>query len=382
MKILSIGFIITSLVLIVFSYCFVDLNLFLLDRQIYQSFQTTLQSLLQNNRFMFGIIYVSIIISLFILYLRVLYLSYTKRISIKEIRTLLLIVVFFLLIAFPAFSYDIFNYIATAKVTFFWKENPWITMPIDIPNEPALAYTRAANKVALYGPTWILLTAIPHFLGLNNVWLTIISFKGLVTICYLLFILLLYKKTNNVFQVSVFAFNPLILVEVIVGGHNDITMMLFAVWGFFIFKEQKKIYKLMGILVWLLSVFVKGATVAMIPIFFIKRDMKQLFFIGFFCMFFAFLLTPLREEMYPWYAVWFLTMLSFLPYKEYKILYEYSIAFSFGLILRHSPYIFMGYYEGYGPILRVISMITPVAILFTYKNWNYFFRKHMKEMRA
>lgn len=382
MKILWIGFIITSLVLIVFSYCFVDLNLFLFDGPTYQSFQTTLQSLLQNNRFIFGIVYMSIIGSLFILYLRVLYLTYTKHIRINEIRKLFVIVVFLLLIAFPAFSYDIFNYIATAKVTYYWKENPWITMPIDIPNEPALAYTRAANKVALYGPTWIFLTAIPHFLGLNNVWLTIILFKALVTICYLFFVYLIYKKTNNIFQVSVFAFNPLMLLEIIVNGHNDIAMMVFALWGFFMFKEKTKINKLLGIFAWFLSIFVKGATVAMIPIFFIRRDMKQLFFIGFFCMFIVFLLTPFREEMYPWYAVWFLAFLSFLPYKEYKILYEYSIAFSLGLILRHTPYIFMGYYEGYGPILRIVSMIAPVAILFIYKNWNYFFRKQIKEMRA
>ena len=38
-------------------------------------------------------------------------------------------------------------------------------MPIEIPNEPYLAFTRAANKTALYGPVWILLTAIPHLLG-------------------------------------------------------------------------------------------------------------------------------------------------------------------------------------------------------------------------
>lgn len=379
MKLLWIGYILISLILIIFSYCFVDLNLLLLEGQTYQSIQSTFQSFLHNNRFVFGIVYIFIVISLFLLYTRVLYLTYTKRLSGKQLRNLLLTVVVLLLITFPAFSYDIFNYIATAKVTYVWKENPWITMPIDIPNEPALAYTRAANKVALYGPTWIMLTALPHFLGFNNVWLTIIFFKGFIALFYLAFLFLLHKKTKNLFQVSVFAFNPLILLEVIVGGHNDITMMLFALWGFFMFKEKKKIYKFIGILLWFLSIFVKGATLVLIPIFFIKKDIRKLLFIGLLCMFVVFLLTPFREEMYPWYAVWFLTILSFLPYKDYKTIYEYAIALSVGLIFRHAPYIFMGYYEGYGPQLRIVSMIAPVALLFIYKSWGYFYLNRMKE---
>ncbi|MBI5620716.1 hypothetical protein HY949_02985, partial [Candidatus Gottesmanbacteria bacterium] len=64
--------------------------------------------------------------------------------------------------AYPALSNDIFNYIATAKVTFLYRENPYIVMPIDIPNDASFTSLHAANKVALYGPVWIALTAIPH----------------------------------------------------------------------------------------------------------------------------------------------------------------------------------------------------------------------------
>src|SRR5581483_4454944 len=83
-----------------------------------------------------------------------------------------------LLLAYPTMlSFDIFNYIATAKVLFHYHENPYIIMPMEFIGDPLLHYTRAANKVALYAPFWIFITGSPYVLGFKNIFLILFNFK-------------------------------------------------------------------------------------------------------------------------------------------------------------------------------------------------------------
>jgi hypothetical protein len=222
-----------------------------------------------------------------------------------------------------------------------------------------LAYTRAANKVALYGPTWIALTFFPHIVANGNVFLSILTFKLLIYLCFILFLILVYRTTKNLWQTSFFAFNPLVLMEVVLGGHNDITMMLLALAGIVSFLSKRK----WGFFIWFLSIFVKGATIVLLPLFFLNRfGREKVFFIGYWLMFAVFLITPFREEMYPWYAVWWLSFVVFLPLEKYRLLYLFSAFFSFGLIFRHLPYVMMGYYEGPGPLLRIGLTILPLFV--------------------
>jgi hypothetical protein len=349
--------------LVVFSYGFVDLNLVLSQSAFVTNLLTSLREYLLHNRVLAAVIYVSLILSFYLLYQRILRAITHKLWNWQQILPVLLGIVILLLTAFPAFSYDIFNYMLTARVTFHWKENPWITMPIEIANEPALAYTRAANKTALYGPSWIIVSALPSLLGHGDPWLTIILFKLLVTSCYGLFLWLIYRQTRSLWQTMFFAFNPLILMEVIVSGHNDILMILLAISSILLFSRARRVTKFIGLGLWLASIFVKGATVVMLPLFVVpKMSIEKLCLAGYWLMFAVFLLTPLREEMYPWYAVWWLGFLVFLPLKKYHLLYAFSSVFSLGLILRHAPYILMGYYEGIGPALRLTLMLLPVVI--------------------
>lgn len=363
MLLLGLGYFLSLSVLLIYSYGFVDSNLSLSTIPVYEVIQSVLRQFILENRSVSTIVYISIIVVLFFLYITLLRFLKNNIIGIAQVKKLLIITTIFLLNSFPAFSYDLFNYIATAKVTYTWKENPWIVMPIDIPNEPGLAYTRAANKVALYGPTWILLTFFPHTAGMGNIWLTILTFKMLTGIFYGILIILIYKITKSIWQTAYFAFNPLILLEVVLGGHNDIVMLVFAISALILWKKQLMISKVVAIGFWLSSVFVKGATVVLLPLFFLKQQGREhMFLLGYWLMAGVFLLTPIREELYPWYAVWFLSFAVLLPIKKYKLLYDFSLYLSFGLLLRHAPYIYMGYYEAPGPLLRVAATCIPILL--------------------
>jgi hypothetical protein len=278
-------------------------------------------------------------------------------------------------LSFPAFTYDIFNYMMTAKVTYTYHENPYIVMPIEIPNEPYLAFTRAANKLALYGPVWIAITAIPHYLGGGNIWRTILAFKFMNVVVYLLMTYLIYRVTRSVKNVLFFAFNPLVLIETLVSGHNDIYMILLALLGLVLWQKRGLKNKVFGFLTLFASWWIKGATVVIAPLlFFRKLSFEKTIVITYWLLAAVFFIaTPLREELYPWYAVWLVTTAALLPLKRHPFFVGFTIVLTFALELRQMPYIWMGYYEGPGPLLRLLVTVVPVAVyLLVYGARKYF----------
>lgn len=350
MKSLSVCYILVSLFFVGFSYLFIDPNLHILPYQsnVPMGGTTTL---------VVGVL----IVFLFILFCRVLTGKFRNPIP------LIGIVASILLFSYPLFSYDIFNYILTAKVTYVWRENPYLVMPIEIPNDPNLLFTRAANKLALYGPTWIGATFFPSLVGFGNVWVSIIAFKVLVGAWYGFFLWMIYRVTRSKWNVIFFALNPLVLSEVLINGHNDITMMVLAIGSLLLWRNDQVKSRILGVLCFVASIFVKGATLVLVPLFFVRWPMEKMWRIGFLLMFGVFLLTPIREELYPWYAIWFLSFAALLPPQKAIFIHGFSIALSLGLLLRHLPYIATREYGGTGPLWRTILTVVPVTMYFAWK---------------
>lgn len=344
----------------IFSYVFVDSNLAYL-KNFHSDFSF-------SNRLLTTIFYVSSVIIFFIFYAFFIYLGVKKKINLKELFMLLGMTVIILFFSYPAMlSYDIFNYLATSKVLFFYRENPYIIMPIEFLGDPLLAFTHAANKTALYGPFWVLLTGVPYSLGFGNFIITLFSFKIFIVIFYLFTNLLIWKITKSIFSVILFSLNPLIIIETLVSGHNDIVMIFLTFLSFFLLM-QKKIF--LGILFFILSVLIKYATVFLFPIFLyviwklIKNkviDWTKVYFSSSLLMLIAFFLSPIREEIYPWYAIWFLSFSFLIPSKE--ILIYISEAFSFGLLFRYVPFMLSGTHAGLTPFIKsVITFLPPFLV--------------------
>jgi hypothetical protein len=363
MNIFWMGYWLILMVLSIFSYGFIDLNLQLSKNPIFLKLQAPLSYLVFHLRPVTAGVFMVLLISLFCYYIFFLIRGERFFPHWNVLRKYLLGICFILVLAFPAFTYDIFNYITTAKVTFYHQENPYVVMPIEIPNEPYLAFTRAANKYALYGPVWILLTGLPHVLGVGNIWLTIIAFKGFMALGYLAFCYFIFRVTRSIKNVLFFALNPLVVIEVLVSGHNDIYMMLFALCGLYMWKKSD-VHRWWGAVSFLASWFIKGATLVLSPLFlFPKMSFEKSLYIAYWLLFAIFIIVaPLREELYPWYAVWIIAVLSLLPLKSYTFMVHFTIVLSLALELRHIPYMWMGYYGGPGPALRIALTVVPVFI--------------------
>jgi len=350
-------------ILTVFSYAFLDPNITAL-KKLFIDFAF-------DQRVFTTIFYISLVVIFFIFYGIFLWLGIRKKIHAKDVIRLTAITVIVLFFSYPVMlSYDILNYIATSKVLFFYQENPYVIMPIEIAGDSLFSFMHAANKVALYGPFWVLITGIPHFLGFGNLLLTLYSFKIFIAIFYLGTAFIIWKISKNIIPVILFSLNPLIAIETLVSGHNDIVMIFLALFSFFLLTK-KKVF--IAVLFFILSIFIKYSTILLIPVFLyalwkiVKKkeiNWKTIFYFSAFCMLAGFLLSPLREEIYSWYAIWFLPFVFLIPDK--KILLYVSVSLSFGLLFRHVPYMFSGTHAGLTPLFKSIVTFVPASLVLLY----------------
>jgi hypothetical protein len=264
-----------------------------------------------------------------------------------------IIVVWF---SFPGMlSFDIFAYITTAKILFFYKENPYIVLPMDFIGEQYLQFTRAINITSLYGPVWILLTGIPFILGIGIFPLILYSFKLLVLIFFLGVLWVMGKLTTRRSTVFLFALQPLVLIETLTSGHNDIAMMFFALVCFYFLKKKNIV---LAILFILLSILTKYVTILLLPVVLIvifriiaKKTInwEKMYLICAAAMGIIFLFSFVREEIYPWYALWFLPFVYLTERKRYIL----SVTIlSLGLMLRYTPYLYLNTYTDFSAVIK------------------------------
>jgi hypothetical protein len=356
-KIPVLLFVICCLVLVAFSYGFVDYNFPLTIFRPYQHF-------FFKHRFLATLTFVTIVVVLFGLYFYCLQRAAKNQLTGQQTWRLIGLVVTLLFFAWPAFSYDIFNYIATARVTYFYKENPYLVMPIEFQGEPMLKFMHAANKTALYGPTWILMTFIPHTLGQQNLLLTIYTFKLFIILFYLLVSWLVWRLSRrSVRSLTFFALNPLVIIETLVSAHNDVVMMSLVMISLYWFFQRRRILSWLALL---FSTGIKFATVVLWPLWLFAGRLSRERFISLaaWLLFAVFLLSPLREEMYPWYFIWIIALAALVP--KSKMLYWLTLSFSFGLLLRYTPWFATRRWDGITPVIKQIVTFTPPVIVFVF----------------
>lgn len=198
---------------------------------------------------------------------------------------------------------------------------------------------------------------------------------------YLAFAYFVLRVTKSYANVIFFLFNPLVLIEVLVSGHNDIYMVFPALAGLYLWQSTVLRNKAAGALIFFCSWWVKGATVALAPLLFLKKapweTMIQYTYWLFLMVFL--IIAPLREELYPWYAVWIIMVASLLPLNKHPFITGLTVVSSLSLELRHLPYLWMGYYEGSGPAIRAaVSLLPPMLFIVWYV---VFLRNHIHEKK-
>lgn len=353
--------IIIYVLLAVFSYSFVDLNLTLSQNETTLRFVKSVQNLGYYNRPLSSLIYTLFIITAFSFFIYNLYLISKQKLSAKYVFLLSFANFFILVLAYPFLSSDIFNYMFDAKIITEYGSNPYTHRPLDFPQDEWLRFMRWVHRYSPYGPLWLGFSTIPYVLGFGKFITTLLSFKVFIGVFHLFNTLVIYKisesinKNKAAFATALYALNPLFLIEGIANSHNDVVLATMLILPIYFLVKNKSIFAYLSIFA---GVFIKYIPLLILPWIILASFSKKAVNLNkivyfnlitmtvFTVLFSSFRITvPIvssgatQVQFQPWYLFWtlpFISLIGKLP------LITASIALSFGASLRYLPFIYYG----------------------------------------
>lgn len=357
-KLLACGYFLTAIALFLYSYTQVDLNLTLTQVGIWQSFQKMFQNIGYYYRPISLNIYLTILFILYLLYAVLLVLLHKNLINKKQLCLLICMVTSILVFSYPAFSYDIFNYMFTAKTVLIYHKNPYVIIPLQFSGiDPYLNFMRWTHLPSAYTPLWIAITLPAYIFGFGNFLISLFNIKIIIAIFYLFTSWFIYKILKKIDEqkalvgVGIFALNPLNLIETLISGHNDVVMMAIAIFSVFLYMQKKN---LLAYFILVISIGIKLMTLFLFPAALLGWRRGQMLI----TMIIGFILVLLVREPLPWYFVWLLPFVALLPRKKYVTIF--AAIFSLGLALRYAPFIYYGHWNS--PVTNIIFQINLASI--------------------
>jgi hypothetical protein len=171
---------------------------------------------------------------------------------------------------YPMGALDFFNYLAELKLAFHWHQNPYLTTlaPYTSLDDPFVRRAFMTDVRLFYGPAWLLTSWLP---GALVGWDAIVEAMR----AYKLFNALLLLATAigiaavqatwpaRLATALLFLANPLVILEGVANGHNDVLMTAYLIAACVALKQRSP---LAGPLL-ALSALVKAYCVALLPIF-------------------------------------------------------------------------------------------------------------------
>jgi hypothetical protein len=202
---------------------------------------------------------------------------------------------------YPITAIDLFNYVVRGRVWAVYGESPMLSSPAKFPQDPYLAFAgELGEKVSGYGPLWEIIVQVPLWFGATDMVPGSISLKLVMLFSYLVCAVLIgwfavphitspltlnpTKTTSNLpthraakpvlqpsnptsaslIALTFFAWNPLILMQGLGNGHNDIVFMALMVLGIALW--QRELWWATA-LVLTLAALTKISALLMIPLF-------------------------------------------------------------------------------------------------------------------
>lgn len=375
-----------------YSFTQVDLNLTLTRISFWFAVQDYFQHIGYYQRMLSTGLYIALLSGMFIMYGVFLRRAYLGSLGVSGVWRLLGLTAGILLFSYPAFSYDLFNYLFDARIFTFHGENPYLHKALDYPDDPWTHFMRWTHRTYPYGPLWLFLTVPLSYLGFQKFVVTLYLFKFLMGASYVMSVVFLYKilrvlrdlrgmKENEMIaSTALFALNPLVIIESLVSAHNDIVMVAFTLASFY-FLFVKKYWASALLLV--ASIAIKFATVFLIPLYvwwYIhnrsnKADtpayVKRFLYFSLVLMCGAIVAATVRTQFQPWYLLYVIPF-AVLAGVRYSIVIPIIILSLAGL-LQYVPYLFRGNWDAPVPAIlngiMIGGMVMTVAVTLMYKTY-------------
>src|SRR6266566_7243683 len=181
-------------------------------------------------------------------------------------------------------SHDIFVYASYSRMMTTYHSNPYFAPLSAFPHDPLYHLNVWANATAAYGPVWLVICSLWGFILGPQPLAYVLSFRLFALVLHLLntwlvtIILRANRQTSRevILGTLLYAWNPLVLLESSLGGHNDVFMVTFILLGILLsihaeMKNQLTAPRgyLLPIIAFTLAALVKFTTLPLIVLFII-----------------------------------------------------------------------------------------------------------------
>ncbi len=320
-KLLIASYSLFLIFLSVYSYALVDLNFTLVNSAYWQNFRNWIIQLGYYNREASSYIYILFILGLFFFHYK--FLTEKQSSSIK----IAVIVTISLFFSYNFLSHDFFNYLFDAKILTYYKQNPYLTKPMDFPDDPWLRFMHWTHRTYPYGPVFLILTTVTSALSFGKFILSYLATKAMFFFFYLLTVFFLKKLSNK--TAMFFATNPLVIIEGLINLHNDLIAVALSVIGVFYLIKSKHYLKSYAFFT--LSVLIKYLN---FPVLLLLKNQKLYAYLSFLSFHLLMIYIAIYKEIQPWY---FLNYFALLPL-VYRQINKMNILI-LSLLLSYYPYV-------------------------------------------
>lgn len=150
---------------------------------------------------------------------------------------------------YPITALDVVLYVVRARLWALYDASPMLAWPANYPQDPYIRFAgEYIKEPSPYGPLWELIAQIPIRLGILDIAGGVIAMKVITLISYIAMAVLIgwyARQETSRYRVSgltamtFFALNPLVLMQVIGNGHNDMVMLALITLGLVLWQRDR-----------------------------------------------------------------------------------------------------------------------------------------------
>ncbi len=137
------------------------------------------------------------------------------------------------------FSDDVYSYANYGRLLSVHHVNPYVVSPSAYPQDPTYHLVHWKETVSIYGPVWTVISAVVGLVSGSDRLGYLIAFRLCTFAAHLLNIWLVMTTLRTMGRSTrtialgtlLYAWNPLVLFESSLGGHNDVFMLTFILLG-------------------------------------------------------------------------------------------------------------------------------------------------------
>jgi hypothetical protein len=249
-----------------------------------------------------------------------------------------------------------------AKILWFYHANPHLHAPLEYTGDLWLRFMRWVHTPSAYGPVFTAIESPAYLLGLGKFVPVLYLMKATMVSFFVWCVYLIGKigtilkfdRKKIVYSQIIIAFNPFLLLDLVINSHNDAVMVGIFLFAFYLHLKNKNKLSLVSLAA---SIGVKFVTALTLPVYFF-RDPKIKILLASFALFLPVALTPGRFQ--PWYLTWSLIPASLIGKMWSKI---WIMLASVAGLAYYYPYVRTGFWVD-STNFKMLIIYIPVLLTF------------------